>query len=789
VKRIVWASFLAAIAIAFSAAWMRGPVTAQSTGPEMQVTVGFDGYCRSGNSGGWCPVYIVLSNEGADIEGELIVPVSGAGGDRNPNLYARSVVLPAHSRKAYFLYIASAGSFARSRLTVQLVAGETLASEGISVSWLDERNRLYGVASSNPSALNFLSDVAPSGGAAVAHLALEALPPDPLGWEGLDVLVLSDVDTTVLTGAQRRALEAWLAHGGHLIVGGGAGAARTVAGVEDLLPVTVGGVHPVDDLWALGERVGALTVEGPYAVAEAALKTGEVLIAQEEGDDQSDIVLWARRPYGAGKVDFLAFDAGLNPFARWEDNGELWELIVGVQGAGARRFTVSNGYGAREAVNAIPGLELPTTLQLLAFMLAYTILIGPLNYVLLRKLDRRELAWVTIPVLILGFTVCAYVTGFQIRGLTAIVHRLSVVYVPEGAGIGRVSGAVGIFSPRRATYDVWVADAGVREISGDFYGGPARQPLHVVVQGEGVVVTGLRVDVGGIQPFIAEGYVDVSTVASGLQLSVSESGALQVSGTLRNGGVALHDAVLIAGDHEQRLGDLEAGGEASVQLLYRHQGGGQGGTPEQILGPGSYWEDRELYRRYQFLQALFPYDGQSGLLLGRGVYLVGWADQVPQSVEVVGRPFTTIETVLYVYSLPVEGLGTGTTVTIPPGLITRQVEETVGEVSMWPEGFHMGPGSEVEFRFTVWPGLALGEVDELVLDLQGSSYGGRVPAVSLWNEESSEWERQDIGWGTHSIPDAQAYVLPPGDVLVRLEAGAEWPADVQNLTVTIKGQR
>jgi hypothetical protein len=77
------------------------------------------------------------------------------------------------------------------------------------------------------------------------------------------VLILNDVDTTALSGEQRQALETWVAHGGHLIVGGGAGAARTVAGLADpstalrqgsehgLLPVTVGGTRSVDDLRAL----------------------------------------------------------------------------------------------------------------------------------------------------------------------------------------------------------------------------------------------------------------------------------------------------------------------------------------------------------------------------------------------------------------------------------------------------------------------------------------------------------------------------------------------------------
>jgi hypothetical protein len=784
------------------AAGVRRPVTAQGVDPQVFVSVGFDGYCRSGDGGAWCPTYVVVSNEGADIEGELQVTLVDSVNGPQSSLYTRSVLLPSRSRKAYHLYVPAVGTSSRSRVSVSLQAGQKLlASHQVSVAWMGASDRLYGVASSRPSTLDFLSGVAPTGGrAAVAHLDLRKLPPDPLGWEGLDLLILSDVDTSVLSGSQRKAMDTWLAHGGHLVVGGGAGAGRTVSGVEDLLPVTIEGTRSLDELTGLGEQIGISTVSGPFPIAQARLRAGETMIAQE-GDD-GEVVLWARRTFGEGVVDFLAFEAGVKPFEQWDDNGRLWELIVGTRGPGAGHFTVSDGYRAREAVDAIPGLELPSTLQILGFMLAYTILIGPVNYVLLRKLDRRELAWLTIPVLIVGFSACAYATGFQIRGLEPIVHRLAVVFVPAGSETGRVGQVVGVFSPRRANYDVWMVDAGVREIASGFYGGTTRQPLVVIEEAAGATVTDLRVDVGGIYPFIAEGYAPVSLVSSDLRLSVSESGELEVGGTLQNGEIELKDAVIIAGNHGQQLGDLRSGDEVNVHLLYHNVGSTQVGIPEipeRILGPGDYWDDRELYRKHQFLEAVFAYDervvpsaGGSGYLnrdLSSGVYLVGWADQVPLSVAVVGRSFSTSEVALYVYRLAVAGPETDQTISVPPDFVLRQVEGSAGEVNVWPEGFHLGPESEITFRFTIWPEVDVKHVDELVLDLQGSSSSGIAPSVSLWHEERASWERLEVGWGTHPVRDAEAYVSSSGSVLIRLEAMQEAWVEVHGLTVTLRGHR
>jgi hypothetical protein len=183
--------------------------------------------------------------------------------------------------------------------------------------------------------------------------------------------------------------------------------------------------------------------------------------------------------------------------------------------------------------------------------------------------------------------------------------------------------------------------------------------------------------------------------------------------------------------------------------------------------------------------------GGVGTGLGPGAHLLGWAEGVPLPVEVVGRPFTRVETTLYVYDLPMTGLETGATVTIPSAFIERQVVETAGSVDVWPEGFHMEPGAEIVFRFTMWPQAAVRQVDDLVLDMQSSSYGNTAhpPAVWLWSQESGAWEWVDVGWGQQGIPHAASYVLPSGAVLLRLETSAEWPADVGNLTIAVKGQR
>jgi hypothetical protein len=792
VKKTTWIVSAAVVLLS----WLVSPVAAQDdTGLTMQVLIGYDGYCRTD---AWCPVYVVLSNEGSDVEGELVMPAGGGGGSPS-DVYARQVVLPAHSRKAYFLYFPPSGSSAGSRLTVKLRAGkEEIASKNVSVTWLDVGERLYGIAGSDPSALGFLANVAPVGGKAmVARVELAALPPDPLAWEGLDVLVLNDVDTTTLSAEQQEALATWVAQGGHLIVGGGTGAALTAAGVADLLPVTVGGTRSVSSLQALGEYVSAPLAIGPYAVAETVLRDGEVLIAQD------DLILLARRTYGAGQVDFVAFDAGLNPFVNWDDAVRLWEWIVGARATSAQRLAIRNGYSAFEAVNALPGRGLPSTLHILGFLLVYALLIGPINYVILHKLDRRELAWVTIPMLILGFSACAYVTGFQLRGFDVIVHRLSAVYVPQGSQIGRVNQLVGVFSPRRATYDIQLPGAQVRGMPGDYYyGGPSmQQALEIQGDAEGVTVSDLRVDVGGIEPFLVEGYAQVPAIESDLRLVDRGHGSVWLEGRVRNGDVALEDALVIAWGGEQWLGDLGAGKEVTIGVPFLASGAAGGHSPllpDRIIGTASYWDDPDLRQRYMLLQALFdPYASPYGSVvpgganvLEPGVYLVGWtAKGAPLSLEVVGRPHTSVDIGLYVYALPLAELELAATGVIPPGLIKREVVDTIGQVEIWPEGFYIGPDSEITFRFT-WSALEVREIHELVLTMEGVRLDSTTspPCVSLWNWETGGWDEMDVNWGENVVSDVEPYVIASGGVLVRLEAGGQ-AVQMNSLAITSRGNQ
>ena len=97
-------------------------------------------------------------------------------------------------------------------------------------------------------------------------------------------------------------------------------------------------------------------------------------------------------------------------------------------------------------------VALPPIQGLIALLGAYILLIGPINYLVLKRLDRREWAWVTMPALIVAFAVAAYGFGSLLRGSEVIVNEVAIVRGAPGATEGTAQAYLGVFSPSRGTY-------------------------------------------------------------------------------------------------------------------------------------------------------------------------------------------------------------------------------------------------------------------------------------------------------------------------------------------------
>jgi hypothetical protein len=596
----------------------------------MEARAGFD---RAYRTAEWFPVVVSIANDGPDVQAILEWTFPDL---QHEMTFRRPLDLPSGARKRVSLQVFAHDSAQRGHL--RLLAGNaTLAEQIIPLDPVAADDFLIGVISRDPVLLDSLStlSLATATRSTVRHLDVTTVPEQVAALRGLNALFLHDLDSRTLTAAQRDALALWVGLGGQLIVSGGLDAQQTAAGLAELLPVAL----------TSGVAQGNLTPLAGFAKATPPQSTAAPLneVRPRAGAEQlpPNSGLLFRWKLGAGTVIFSAFD--LAALRGWSGETPLWrELLVPINifapGANARRESDN----LLHDVLQLPERALPSASLLLFFLMAYILVVGPLNYFLLRWLRRLEWAWITVPAAALLFACALYITGFGLRGAQVQGEQVTVVQAIEGQPRAFATAFIGLFSPRRATYTIdfpptaLVSDA--REVS-DL----SNQALHVLSDETHVEVPNALVDVGAVRPFMAETAIDMPvSVQSELR---DENGTLR--GEIRNmGSQPLAEAMIVRGGAFQQLGLIAPGASQRVTMP-----DASNRFPWAVelsaIGP---------FNRQKLLSALFgsgkprfssPGGASSEALDTHGVYLLVWSEQPVVSAQINGRATTQNGLTLY----------------------------------------------------------------------------------------------------------------------------------------------
>jgi len=631
--RVTSLLLFAVLAVAASAS--ARVVAAQAQPPiTLDVRVGYEGVYRLGE---WFPVRVSIGNDGPDLRGVLEWSFTGQADEQ---VFRQAIDLPRGSRKRVTLEV-FARDFARTG-TLRLLDGENpLVARDVSLDAADASVFLAGVLSSDPAMLNSLNSLQLAGFSStrVRHLDAADFPEHTALLRGLNVLFVHDIDSAALSPAQRDALGLWVSLGGQLFVSGGVGGEKAAAGLADLLPVQVGGALAQGDLTALTSFAGA----GALPNSVAALSPAQPRAGAEQLPPDAALVF--RWHYGAGLVTFSRFDFA--SLRGWASEGALWGKLL------VQQSTLDPGYGARLSQTSLlergglrlPSLSLPSTGVVLAFLLFYVLVIGPINYLVLRRMRRLEWAWLSVPLVVLVFSCGLYAVGVGLRSGQSQISQAAIVQGAEGQTRAFATGFVGLFSPRRAAYTVGFP---AQTLVG---GAPVRfaqsnQFDAVVADEAGVRSIRVLADVVSVSTFVAEQMVDLPVA---IQSSLT-SDAAGLRGEVRNTGTgALDDVLIVRGDSFARLGALAPGASQQVQASNV-----QPGFPASVE-----LADSGTFNRQEILRVLFDRDatnvrnagGAAGSSADQGVYLLGWASIPTINATLDGQAVTQAGLTLYVIRL------------------------------------------------------------------------------------------------------------------------------------------
>ncbi len=587
------------------AAAMCCPSRAAHAQAGMGVDPGLDGFYKPGK---WIPVRLSLSNQGAaarvNVEATLGFTPEGGTVYRYPDR-----TLPNGANEVHTLYVRDTGAFGGQSLLVTMrregrVVGRPFRQNLRAVSggdWLITAfgsDRFLATMKRLNGAQHPRGPGQPAGSFApqsnVASVSVATLPVNkiPDRWQGLsaaDVVFVGDVSERDFAPEQLQSLRDYVVSGGTLVVTGGDGT-LSLAGpfFRELIPVTVRGTYAADVTGALGRGRDAAGPVGTALISDVRPKPGaQVRLRVRDGHPLS--VVGQR---GGGCVVFLGFDPGQSPFREWDGlTGQLTSTLdvpgsgtlfdqFGQDDAGDDRYQAaySGRYSENQLARApygIAQLDIPAFYLVALFMVAYVVVLVPVNYFILRKLDKKELAWLTTPLIVILFSVGAYVIGYGIKGGRTLIARVGVAEAWVGDDTASAVTFSGLFSPSRASYDLQLAnsDPGAQsEASSTLLSYPFSSrsaPRQVYVQDETQRLLGFPVDMWAMQILRTEGLLRLSTPGR-----AGFAGDLQIrrgrlTGSLRNDGRAtIESAYLIEGDGLARsLGDVPPGKVISIDAL------------------------------------------------------------------------------------------------------------------------------------------------------------------------------------------------------------------------------
>jgi hypothetical protein len=355
--------------------------TLQGDGLQMTATAAFGGYFKYGE---WLPVLVELENQGSDLDAEVRVQVSGSQGSM---VFSAPVSLPSGSRKLVPVYVL-ANNFSRE-LDVRLISGErTVLSQKTPVRPQPNISYVVGILAPERGALALLSGIKAVGQERpkiLVDLTLAELPERAEALRSFDLLILNDIDTSSLTPDQADALAGWVQQGGHLVIGGGAGAQRTLSGLpEALLPLRMQSTVEIDSngIAALADYSGSSSIlaSGPFIAALGDTGDNQILL----GDNRTPLI--TERVVGAGLVDFVALDLSGIPFNGWPGTQAFWQTLVSPTASYPEGMPFDMSPRQNKAntltypLSNIPSLDLPSIKGIIFLLTLYILIVGPLNY-------------------------------------------------------------------------------------------------------------------------------------------------------------------------------------------------------------------------------------------------------------------------------------------------------------------------------------------------------------------------------------------------------------------------
>lgn len=316
------------------------------------------------------------------------------------------------------------------------------------------------------------------------------VPWDWTGFTALDLLILYDPDWNLFNSQQLKAICQWVSNGGKLLLIPASHPLAAANPVSQLLPLEIHDVKQTIIPPEMLDRFGL--PRGPAQTVSAwtlSPKPDARFLQFETSAENENLFVIGYS--GFGRVGVLAFDPATMSDTQRANSASFWihcikevlecgetpsfgrfggvsrpdqisrtiESVSAAETATNRpgnrnRFEIGWAYAANNAVMEFlyQGIRPLSIWWVILLLITLAVLLGPLDYKLLKRIDRLPLTWLTCAFWIVLFTVGAY---YGVQALRAGDMELRVVSVTDGikdSNHGWSTNYCGLFAPYSADY-------------------------------------------------------------------------------------------------------------------------------------------------------------------------------------------------------------------------------------------------------------------------------------------------------------------------------------------------
>lgn len=432
---------------------------------------------------------------------------------------------------------------------------------------------------------------------------LQGLPAHWSGYLGTDMIVLYDLARLELTSSQQAAVVDWARAGGTLVlISTGDPGEYQGTPLEAILPLQPSGSRD----------------EPGFPMVTGELRPGALQVKERGGHPTL-----VSCPAVGGMVFQYTFPILTDTVLGSEATRAYWQKAI-VHANSSQQDNHNFGMRTENLLRTLQEMLLPNPGLLAWLLLGYVLLVGPVNFAILKKKDRMLWIFVTVPVLAVAFTLGMFITTQVAHGTESVLREMSRLRLVSGERRGLMDSQLTVFSPFPGSVSGHCPPTStvILERVG---GMPEPQPAVRLT--EEMSYQDIPMQMASMRRFSARSVPELEgPISFTLERKGGQAAVLKVS---NKSGLTLRNCCLVVSDRASGRFDLDAGDQSLTVDL--------GASDAHTLAVDLLKDVDDADGRRQDCLDLMSRELNMAQA-GKSIMLLGWTDKLSCELELSSKP-------------------------------------------------------------------------------------------------------------------------------------------------------